>query len=98
MGSVADEWAHNKTFYNCYGPTEVTIVNTMHLHTAGSPLTIGKPTPNNYIYILDENQRPVEIGKVGTVWAGGEGITRGYVDEPDKTMDRYQYDKFIDDG
>ncbi|KAL2830519.1 hypothetical protein BDW59DRAFT_170092 [Aspergillus cavernicola] len=97
--SLADKWAAaGATFYNCCGPTEITIINTMHKHTAGRDLTIGKPTPNNNVYILDGNQSPCPIGEVGTVWAGGAGVTRGYVGQPDKTAERYHYDKFIDDG
>ncbi|KAL3479456.1 hypothetical protein BJX99DRAFT_244844 [Aspergillus californicus] len=96
--SLADKWASRATFYNCCGPTEITIVNTMHKHTVGGALTIGKPTPNNNIYILDANKSPCQFGQVGTVWAGGVGITRGYVGQPDKTAERYHYDKFVDDG
>ncbi|KAL2809216.1 hypothetical protein BJX63DRAFT_435352 [Aspergillus granulosus] len=97
--NLADKWAAaGATFYNCCGPTETTIVNTMHRHTAGTTLTIGKPTPNNNVYILSENMSPCRIGTVGTIWAGGAGVTRGYVGQPDKTAQRYRYDKFIDDG
>ncbi|KAL4783417.1 hypothetical protein BJX76DRAFT_357972, partial [Aspergillus varians] len=98
--SLADRWAASgATFYNCCGPTEITIINTMHKHTAGSKLTIGKPTPNNNIYILDnKSNSPCQIGEVGTIWAGGACVTRGYVGQPAKTAERYHYDTFIDDG
>ncbi|KAL2835979.1 hypothetical protein BJY01DRAFT_258812 [Aspergillus pseudoustus] len=97
--SLADKWAASgATFFNCCGPTETTIVNTMHRHTSGQPLTIGRPTPNNNVYILHKNMSPCAIGEVGTIWAGGAGVTRGYVGQPDRTARRYQYDKFINDG
>ncbi|KAL4865281.1 hypothetical protein BDV12DRAFT_188313 [Aspergillus spectabilis] len=97
--SLADKWAASRErFYNCCGPTEITIINTMHKHTAGRSLTIGKPTPNNNVYILDENKFPCQIGEVGKIWAGGAGVTRGYVGQPDRTAERYHYDTFVDDG
>ncbi|KAL4790844.1 hypothetical protein BDV19DRAFT_382025 [Aspergillus venezuelensis] len=97
--SLADRWAASGvTFYNCCGPTEITIINTMHKHIAGTPLTIGKPTPNNNVYILDQNKRPCRIGDVGTIWAGGAGVTRGYVGDSVRTEEKYYYDLFANDG
>jgi non-ribosomal peptide synthetase component F len=86
---LADEWAENATFYNSCGPTEITIVNTMHDHIPGGPNNIGKPTPNNIVYVLDENMNRVEIGEKGTMWASGAGITAGYINLPEKTAERY---------
>ncbi|KAL4743012.1 hypothetical protein BDV11DRAFT_216202 [Aspergillus similis] len=96
--ATADRWAASATFYNCCGPTETTIINTMHEHKTGKQLTIGKPTPNNNVYILDGNKRPCWIGEVGTIWAGGLGISRGYIGQPERTAERYHYDVFVDDG
>ncbi|KAF9267434.1 nonribosomal peptide synthetase 12 [Marasmius fiardii PR-910] len=96
--SVADSWGASAQFYNCCGPTEVTIVNTMQLHASGSALSIGKPTPNNNVYVLDEDMKPVPIGKQGIMWAGGAGISRGYLNLPEKTNERYKRDPFVDDG
>lgn len=61
-------------------------------------MNIGKPTPNNNVYVLDEDMKPVPIGEPGVMWAGGAGITRGYVDLPDKTAERYKVDPFTNDG
>ncbi|KAL4945831.1 hypothetical protein BDV06DRAFT_229725 [Aspergillus oleicola] len=97
--SLADRWAASgATFYNCCGPTEITIINTMHKHTAGTPLTIGKPTPNNNVYVLDQYKRPCRIGEVGTIWAGGAGVTHGYIGDPVRTEEKYHYDTFVSNG
>ncbi|PPQ91669.1 hypothetical protein CVT25_012882 [Psilocybe cyanescens] len=96
--AVADEWALQAQFYNSCGPTEITIVNTMQDHVSGEFLTIGKPTPNNTVYVLDDDMKPLPIGAVGVMWAGGAGITRGYVDLPEKTAERYVLDPFTRDG
>ena len=77
---------------------KITIVNTVHPHVPGNALSIGKPTPNNAVYILDEDMQPVPIGQQGIMWAGGAGITRGYLNLPEKTFERYRRDPFLDDG
>ncbi|MGE0396850.1 MAG: amino acid adenylation domain-containing protein [Kofleriaceae bacterium] len=96
---LADAWAAFATFYNSCGPTEVTIVNTMHLHRPWSrSLTIGKPTPNNTVYILDEQLHPLPIGETGEMWAGGDCVTVGYLDNPALDADRYRLDPFLGGG
>ena len=96
--SLADNWAVAARFYNCCGPTELTIANTMIAHTLGEPLSIGRPTPNNNVYILDDDERPVPIGRPGIMWGGGAGTARGYVGLPEKTAEKFRYDKFANDG
>ncbi|KAK6225436.1 AMP-binding enzyme [Colletotrichum tabaci] len=95
---LADLWATHATYYNCCGPTETTIVNTMHLHQPGETLTIGKPTPNNTVYVLDSDGKALGFGEPGVMWAGGHGISRGYVSLPEKTAERYKLDPFTKDG
>lgn len=70
----------------------------MHVQVSGEPTCIGKPTPNNNVYILDEDLQPLPIGTVGVMWAGGAGISRGYLNLPQKTSERYKPDPFVFDG
>lgn len=95
---LADAWARTATFYNACGPTEVTIVNTMHRHAADGPLTIGRPIPNTTVYVLDDQLRPLPIGEVGEMWAGGDCVTAGYLDDPALDADRYRPDPFLGGG
>lgn len=95
---LADLWASHVSYYNCCGPTETTIVNTMGLHEPGAPLTIGRPTPNNNVYILDHDLKPVRDGEPGTMWAGGLGVSRGYISLPEQTAQMYKRDPFAADG
>ncbi|KAF7299018.1 Nonribosomal peptide synthetase 12 [Mycena indigotica] len=96
--ALADSWARSTRFYNCCGPTEVTIVNTMQLHQVGDPISIGGPIPNNTVYILDDLMKPVPIGAVGIMWGGGACVSRQYLNLPDKTQERYRLDPFANDG
>ncbi|OAA69728.1 AMP-dependent synthetase/ligase [Cordyceps fumosorosea ARSEF 2679] len=97
--SLADLWAAEAEYWNCCGPTETTIVNTMSRHATGDPITIGRPTPNNNVYILDEAMRPVVgPGVTGIMWAGGCGVSRGYIGLEQKTRESYLPDPFMNDG
>ncbi|KAK0449839.1 AMP-binding protein [Desarmillaria tabescens] len=95
---LADRWAKRATFYNAYGPTEVTIVNTMRKHVPGAPLSVGFPTPNNSIYILDDDLRPVPVGATGIIWSGGHGVTQGYLKRSALTAIKYVPDPYRDES
>lgn len=73
-------------------------MNTMSKHVPGQPINIGKPTPNNNVYILDEYMQPVGLEEIGLMWAGGSGVSRGYVGLEEKTMESYLPDPFTNDG
>jgi len=94
--SLAERWSAIATFYNSCGPTETTIINTARPYRPGDELlTIGSPTPNNTVYVLDENQQPLPIGEIGEMWAGGECVTSGYVGNDELTHERYRPDPFL---
>ena len=95
---LADRWARTAAFYNCCGPTETTIVNTMRRHRPGTPLTIGRPTPNNTVYVLDADRRPCAIGEVGEMWAGGDCVSAGYLGDPALNAERYAPDPYLAGG
>ncbi|MFG1997541.1 amino acid adenylation domain-containing protein [Spirillospora sp. NPDC048911] len=94
--ALADRWASFCAFYNGCGPTETTIVNTMQRHDpAAIRLTIGRPTPNNTVYVLDEHRRPLPIGEAGEMWAGGDCVSAGYLGDPELNAERYVPDPFL---
>ncbi|WP_245662948.1 amino acid adenylation domain-containing protein [Endozoicomonas arenosclerae] len=96
---LAEKWAAKCRFINSCGPTETTIINTaQHFRSHSLNLTIGKPTPNNTVYVLDEHKQPCAIGEVGEIWAGGKGVSAGYINNPLLNTERYQPDPFMADG
>jgi hypothetical protein len=94
---LADEWAQDRCFYNLLGSTEVFLFSA-HKHTIGEPLSIGRPLPNTTCYILDEVNRPVTVGQRGTLWVGGKGVSKGYINLPLTSAEKFQPDKFANDG
>ncbi|CAE6451292.1 unnamed protein product [Rhizoctonia solani] len=87
-------------YYNSCGPTEVTIVNTMTPlpHVVGDEMNIGKPLPNNTVYVLDEDMKPLPIGATGIMWGGGACAARGYIGLPELTAKKFKRDPFLNDG
>ncbi|MEH6577536.1 MAG: amino acid adenylation domain-containing protein [Amphritea sp.] len=96
---LAETWGAFCDFYNSCGPTETTIVNTAEVYRPGDRyLSIGKPTPNNTVYILNDQLQPCRIGEVGEMWAGGDCVTKGYINNPALTAERYRDDPFLGNG
>ena len=81
--------------WNMYGPTETTIWSTCyHLTDPEGPILIGRPIGNTSIYILDKQMQPVPIGAAGEIYIGGDGVTRGYLKDPEKTAEVFVPDSF----
>ncbi|MCP5050261.1 MAG: AMP-binding protein, partial [bacterium] len=76
---------------NGYGPTENTTFSTTHLITGQSPgsIPIGRPIANSTVYIVDNNGRPRPIGVAGEIWVGGDGVSRGYLNNPELTSEKF---------
>ena len=75
--------------FNGYGPTENTTFTTLHAVTAADLVTdavpIGRPIDNTQVYVLDEALQPADIGVIGELYAGGDGLAIGYAGRKDLT-------------
>ncbi|KAL2911698.1 large subunit of alpha-aminoadipate reductase [Polyrhizophydium stewartii] len=60
----------------------------------GDNVTIGRPIPNCSSHILDTSCRSVPVGVVGEMCIGGIGVSRGYINLPDLTAQRFVPDPF----
>jgi amino acid adenylation domain-containing protein len=76
--------------YNVYGPTETTIWSTVKDIGDGEYIDIGKPIANTYIYILDNNKYLQPIGVVGELCIAGDGLSRGYLNRPLLTAEKFK--------
>ncbi len=77
--------------YNLYGPSEDTTYSTYALIAADSQQlpAIGRPIANSQAYVLDRYAQPVAQGVVGELYLGGAGVTRGYLNQPDLTAEKF---------
>ncbi|KKY25492.1 putative nonribosomal siderophore peptide synthase [Phaeomoniella chlamydospora] len=89
---VADEWSKNLSFLNTYGPAETTVISTTHLFGARRPniksRNIGWPLPSVSAYVLKDDHLVLKNG-VGELVHGGPQLAAGYLDQPDKTKERF---------
>jgi amino acid adenylation domain-containing protein len=74
---------------NGYGPTENTTFTSYQQFTApdeiGERVPIGRPVPQTTVHVLDAGMRPVPVGVTGELYAGGDGLARGYLGDPAAT-------------
>ena len=84
--------------YNAWGPTESSIVNTMHriieedrkLLLNGQFVSIGEPNPRMSYVLLDEKEKEViEPEARGEICMLGDCVTQGYLNNPDETKQAY---------
>ncbi|HEX2925663.1 MAG TPA: amino acid adenylation domain-containing protein [Ruminiclostridium sp.] len=81
--------------WNVYGPTETTIWSTMAKVEKGTgAVTIGKPIANTQVYVLDHVMNPVPVGIPGELYIGGDGLARGYLNQPQLTGEKFIPDLF----
>jgi len=81
---------------NLYGPTETCVDSTFfhispgifHSH-APDTVPIGRPLPNQQVYILDKENRLLPIGVPGELCIGGDGVGRGYLNRPELTNKKF---------
>lgn len=102
FGGEAASLAHIKKFkenfrnvkmVNGYGPTETTTFSVVYQIPdsifQASIVPIGKPIKNYTAYILDKYLRPLPLGAIGELYIGGNGVTKGYLNNPEQTQERF---------
>ncbi|MCP4155350.1 MAG: amino acid adenylation domain-containing protein, partial [bacterium] len=87
-----DKLVNTGQVYNTYGPTESTVCASYYrcMGTEQPGVPIGKPIANYQIYILDQSSGLQPIGVPGELCITGAGVTRGYLNQPELTAQRFQ--------
>ncbi|MDQ1354235.1 MAG: hypothetical protein QG657_4544, partial [Acidobacteriota bacterium] len=77
---------------NLYGPTENTVYTTQYSLSGWSgkgSVPIGKPLSNMQLYVVDWNYCLQPIGVSGELCISGKGLTRGYLNRPELTSNKF---------
>jgi len=88
------------SIFNHYGPTETTVgVTTYEVgetvkDVRSVTLPIGRPLPNVQAYVLDRHMEPVPLGVAGELYIGGKNVSRGYLNSPQLTAEKFVPDPF----
>ncbi|MCP4152826.1 MAG: AMP-binding protein, partial [bacterium] len=82
---------------NGYGPTENTTFSTAYLikKDYDGSIPIGSPINNSTAYILNRSGGVQPIGIYGELVVGGSGVSRGYMNNPELTAERFVNNKEI---
>ena len=76
--------------WNAYGPTETTVYSSMaHITSAEDRILVGRPCINTQLYIVDENDQLCPPETEGELLIGGDGVTFGYLNRPEKTASTF---------
>ncbi|AFZ36197.1 amino acid adenylation domain protein [Stanieria cyanosphaera PCC 7437] len=81
--------------FNHYGPTETTVgvctfaVTNETTVLPSETVPLGKAIANTQIYLLDRNLQPVPIGVPGEIYIGGLQVSRGYLNQPQLTAEKF---------
>ncbi len=83
--------------YNFYGPTETCVDSTSYKvymeHLEDYPfIPIGKPLPNERVYITDAYGNLVPPGVVGELCIAGDGLAQRYVGDEGATSEKFRSD------
>ena len=91
---------------NHYGPTETTVgVATLEVTAAADGMAqaegsqtvpIGRPLPGASLRVLDARGARVPVGIPGELFIGGAGVARGYLNQPERSVERFVPDPFAD--
>lgn len=84
---------------NLYGPSEDTTYSTVYKLNKNevyvNSISIGKPIANTQAYVLDDNLKLLPVGVIGKLYLSGDGITKGYLNRPDLTKEKYIENPFL---
>lgn len=93
--------SHKPKIYELGGSTEASIWSTISCVESAirraqlGSVPYGKPLSNQEVYVLDQRQMPVPMGKVGNLYIGGVGLARGYWNDPEKTQESFIFSRFL---
>ena len=77
---------------NLYGPSEDTTYSTgykLSSKKSYNQIPIGKPIHNTKAFILNEHLQMVPIGVPGKLYLSGSGLSKGYLNKPELTQERF---------
>ncbi|WP_198299665.1 non-ribosomal peptide synthetase [Tumebacillus avium] len=96
---TASRWARGRRFVNAYGPTEATVCASAAVYLGEcTKVTIGQAIENAELFVLDEQMRPVAVGKEGELHIGGLGLARGYLHRPELTEEKFVPHPYSEDS
>lgn len=85
------------TIRDGYGQTETTLLIATLADMEEKRGSMGKPTPENFISIIDEDGNPLPAGEVGhiAVHKDSPALFKGYLNDPERTASSFKGDWYL---
>jgi amino acid adenylation domain-containing protein len=84
--------------FNQYGPTETVVACSFYEIPEGAswpgPVPIGRAAPNVQLHVLDSRLQKVPVGVPGELYVAGAQVSRGYLNRPTMTAERFVANPF----
>lgn len=85
--------------YNVYGPTECTVFITyFRVDKLYDRVPIGRALGNTALYVVDKQNRLAPVGVAGELCVAGRQVSKGYLNRPDITEEKFIKNPFSDDA
>jgi len=94
-----------EAWYRIHGESGPQLVNTYAITETGGQVAfrsyaggdvdesrarnIGMPLADTHVHIMDESLQPVPDGETGELCVGGPGLSRGYINQPELTAEKF---------
>ena len=75
--------------YNSYGPTEITVQSNLKHMKFDEEISVGKSLFNCLTEVRDIDDKLLPDGVMGELYIGGQGVTKGYYKNQEKTDEVY---------
>lgn len=96
---IKRSFQENIEIFNEYGPTETVVGCMIYQYNIeadqGIAVPIGRPADNVQIYVLDKNLGFTPMGGIGEIYISGDGLARGYLNQPELTAEKFVTNPFI---
>ncbi|CAF4529291.1 unnamed protein product, partial [Rotaria socialis] len=81
---------------NAYGITETTVYNTVYIYENEMKYknSIGFPLSNTKGFVLNKNLKMLPVHAIGELYLTGDCVTRGYLNRPQLTAERFLTNPF----
>ena len=79
----------NGKLFNMYGPTETTVYCNGQL-LESSDIHIGKELFNVHEMVMDFDSNPLPANVIGELYIAGKGVSREYLNRPEKNAEAYE--------
>jgi len=96
LAQVSDEFK----LINMYGPTECTDISCAYqvpVKEGSMTVPIGTANDNVQLFVLNEYQQLSPLGVPGELCVGGLGVSRGYLNQPELTAEKFIPHPFSND-